>query len=79
MTLTLQESGSVFIVFREEKIGRTITDDFKEVVPESVLSQPIFNTFTVSLWAKPETFAASGRGFYYFQTKEKNDMGGGMP
>lgn len=30
VTLTLQESGSVFIVFREEKIGRTITDDLKK-------------------------------------------------
>lgn len=77
VTLTLQESGSVFIVFREEKIGRTITDDFKEVVPESVLSQPIFNTFTVSLWAKPETFAASGRGFLLFPDKGEERYGRG--
>lgn len=77
VTFTLQESGSAFIVFHEEKTGRTITKDFEEIVPESALSQPLFNTFTVSLWAKPETFAASGRGFLLFPDKVEERYGKG--
>lgn len=46
-------------------------------MPESVLLQPLFNTFTVSLWAKPETFAASGRGFLLFPDQGEERYGKG--
>ena len=77
VTFTLQESGSAFIVFHKDKTGKIVTSDFKEIVPESVLLQPLFNTFTVSLWAKPETFAASGRGFLLFPDQGEERYGKG--
>lgn len=77
VTFTLQESGSAFIVFHKDKTGKIVTSDFKEIVPKSVLLQPLFNTFTVSLWAKPETFAASGRGFLLFPDQGEERYGEG--
>lgn len=75
LNLDLQESGSVFVAFRQgEGTPTTITEVLpvatrihtqegdKEYSPE----YDFHSTFTVSLWAKPETFAASGRGCLLF-------------
>lgn len=91
VTLSLAESGSVFIVFRpSEKETERASDytkthknvkretaGFKEIVPVASLDSPIYNTFTISLWAKPETFAAGGRGFLIFPDKGEERLGKG--
>lgn len=87
VTSSLSESGSIFVVFRplennEEKTVhvRKVKDDiekigFEEVISVSSLDAPLFNTFTVSLWAKPETFAVSGRGFLLYPDKGEERFG----
>lgn len=82
LNLELPESGSIFIVFRK---GKGSPSAIEEIVPESTLVQArsgkcnVFNplslesTFTVALWAKPETFAASGRGFLIYPPAGKGD------
>lgn len=77
VTLDLQESGSAFIVFRHRKSKEKIIKPFEEVLPQSSIDTPLFHTFTVSLWAKPETFAASGRGFLLFPDKGEERYGKG--
>ncbi len=77
VTLTLQESGSVFIVFRHKQNMEQMAQPFEETFPRSSMDAPLFNTFTVSLWAKPETFAASGRGFVLFPDKGEERYGKG--
>lgn len=91
VTLSLPESGSVFVVFRPSKNDgetldvskretgtlKTVNADFKEVVPMSAIKTPIYNTFTISMWAKPETFAAGSRGFLIFPDKGEERLGEG--
>lgn len=81
VTLNLDESGSVFIFFRDKKNTYEntyeTTEDFKETTPQATLEQSLLNTFTVSMWAKPETFAASGRGFLLFPDKGEERHGKG--
>ena len=91
VTLSLAESGSAFIVFRPNKkeVGKTAdsetTDkvtkkkiiDFKEIVSIASFDSSVHNTFTISLWAKPETFAADGRGFLIFPDKGEEKLGKG--
>lgn len=84
VTLSLTESGSTFIVFRPSENGEKgiaklakETANFKEVTLVSSLSSPIYHTFTISMWAKPETFAASGRGFLLFPDKGEERYGKG--
>lgn len=75
LNLDLPESGSIFIVFRQNK-GTSVK--INEVVPIAsrvhtrtgdinyALELDFHSTFSISLWAKPETFAASGRGYLLF-------------
>lgn len=82
LNLDLQESGSLFVVFRQ---GEGTPTTIPEVIP---VATPIHtqegdkeysphydfhSTFTVSLWAKPETFAASGRGCLLFPGMGQDD------
>lgn len=60
----LSESGSAFIVFRKKASAASTVSDFKPIDDHKF--QNITNTFSVSLWAKPETFAYSGRGYLLF-------------
>lgn len=75
LNIDLPESGSIFIVFRDSP--KNPESQIKRVVPQSSLRTPIFNTFTLALWAKPETFAANGRGFLLFPDKGENLYGEG--
>ena len=75
LNLELPECGSMFIVFRR---GAGRPGKIEEVVPQSTLVHtpsgtveysPAFDfrsTFSMALWAKPETFAAGGRGFLVY-------------
>ena len=75
LNVDLPESGSIFIVFRK---GKGHSSAVETIVPEPTLvhtrsgksrafNPKSFNsTFTVALWAKPETFAAAGRGFILY-------------
>lgn len=79
--ITLQESGSIFIVFRN---GEKKAEKIKGVVPcptrihtkngdkDFNPEEEFHSTFTISLWAKPETYAAEGRGFLLYPGKEIN-------
>lgn len=77
VTFTLAESGSAFLVFHPSDAKNVAGKDFKEVKPKSALEKPLFDTFTISLWAKPETFAAGGRGFLLFPDKGEERYGKG--
>lgn len=82
LNLRLPESGSVFVVFRK---GNRKASPIKKVVPVSTTvhtrtgdrsyadTDTFRSTFSVSLWAKPETFAAAGRGFLLFPSAEKGN------
>ena len=78
VNFSLTESGSAFIIFRHSDEGsvKPITA-FEEVTPISTMNAPLNNTFTISMWAKPETFAASGRGFLLFPDKGEERYGKG--
>lgn len=91
VTLSLPESGSIFVVFRPSMKDEAALNankkqpenlqpanaDFKEVTPIPTLNSPIYHTFTISMWAKPETFAAGGRGFLIFPDKGEEKLGKG--
>lgn len=77
VTLNLAESGSVFIYFRKAETASNETKGFRAITPQSTLKRPIWDTFTISMWAKPETFAASGRGFLLFPDKGEERFGKG--
>lgn len=77
ITFSLSESGSVFVIFRSEKDFIRCSSHFKEVVPVPVLAKPLFDTFTLSMWAKPETYAAAGRGFLLFPDEGEKKYGKG--
>ncbi len=82
LNINLEESGSVFIVFKPEK---TISKKIKYIYPKATQistkngvidfsDETSFNsTFSLSLWAKPETFAASGRGILLFPAAGKGN------
>lgn len=73
--LCLQESGSVFVVFRS---GTGKSTEIVDIIPEPTTihtkngdrtygqGYDFHSTFTISLWAKPETFAMAGRGFLVY-------------
>ena len=77
VNLSLAESGSAFLVFRRSENTEKETTDFKEVTSVSTLDSPVYDTFTISMWAKPETFAAAGRGFLIFPDKGEERYGKG--
>lgn len=76
LNLRLPESGSMFIVFRP---GECVSSPLQVVKPRGTRVQTrkggsfeytdrhdFHSTFTLALWAKPETFAAGGRGFLLY-------------
>lgn len=75
LNIRLQESGSIFIVFRE---GTDKQSSITEVQPIATQvhggsgdfdfspEHDFRSTFSLSLWAKPETFAANGRGYLLY-------------
>lgn len=75
VSFILQESGSTFIVFRNKANPDKVTEPFGEVLPQASMKHPLYDIFTVSMWAKPETFAASGRGFLLFPDKGEERYG----
>lgn len=75
ITFSLSESGSAFIVFDEGEFD--VSSDIAEVVPKRSLEEPLNDTFSVSLWAKPETFAASGLNFLIFPDRGAERYGKG--
>lgn len=85
LNLCLQESGSVFVVFRpmdgkkqKQNSYCVSSSSLIEVIPVSACvhtrkgdkdyspEYDFHSTFTLSLWAKPETFAALGRSYLLF-------------
>jgi hypothetical protein len=76
VTLKLQPSGSIFIVFRKVEANEVLNMDMEWILPREV---PEFNTntFSISLWAKPETFAAVGRGYLLYPMSGEKKFGKG--
>ncbi len=81
LNIDLSECGSTFIVFRtfcNKETTPMRCSDFKETMPiptvlhtrhgnkEYCTTDSLHSTFSLSLWAKPETFAAAGRGFLLY-------------
>lgn len=76
VNVDLAESGSAFVVFK--KAASKGTDGYKDIKPvpsqvntkNGVTSNDGIidwnSTFSISCWCKPETFAASGRGFVLY-------------
>ncbi|MCD8313857.1 MAG: hypothetical protein LUC24_06825 [Bacteroidales bacterium] len=104
INLHLQESGSVFIVFRDSADVQTVQTTARENLHKTAASQEIRNTtitevtpkpssvhthagdidynpdrqfnstFTISLWAKPETFAYGNRGCVVYPADGVGDI-----
>lgn len=81
LNIDLTECGSTFIVFRpsgnEERASANLSDFEETTSVPTVLhthegdreyhaADTLHSTFSLSLWAKPETFAAAGRGFLLY-------------
>ncbi len=78
LSLKLQESGSIFVVFRN---GKGKPSEITDVTPQPALihtqegdksftqDYDFHSSFTISLWAKPETFALTGRGILIYPAK----------
>ncbi|MDR3652808.1 MAG: glycosyl hydrolase [Paludibacter sp.] len=71
----LDESGSAFIVFRKKGVGNVMVNDFP--LPDIHKYANVKNSFSISFWAKPETFAYSGRGFIIYPMEGKKVFGAG--
>lgn len=78
ITLSLTESGSTFVVFRKQTHSnpflRGSVCRVGEILPTA---QNSTNHFSIHLWAKPETFAASGRGFLFYPMEGEKEFGAG--
>lgn len=62
LNLDLTECGASIIVFGD---GEIVNSDIEKVVPKD--TKPIdSSSFSISFWAKPETFAANGRGYVIY-------------
>lgn len=59
--LTLENSGSVFIVFKPT--DNPVYSNLRNTGNTSACLDSVCDNFTISFWAKPETFSAAGRGF----------------
>ncbi|MBQ8422948.1 MAG: hypothetical protein IJY36_01635 [Coprobacter sp.] len=82
MNLSLDESGSIFVVFRP---GKRTSSTLTPITPQATRvytrtgveefspENDFKSTFTISVWAKPETFAANGRGMLLFPAPGKDD------
>lgn len=77
VSLQLAESGSAFIVFRRQTYSHPPLRGGTRRVGEVLSSAQNDGNFSVSLWAKPETFAASGRGFLFYPMSGEQDFGPG--
>jgi hypothetical protein len=74
--LTLTEAGSLFIVFKassHQQSYTTLLKDSKELLSTNLLpaintefKEDAINNFTISLWAKPDTFAHKGKSLLLF-------------
>lgn len=76
VNLELEESGSVFVVFKDKIPDNKVT--YKEISPVPtnvyttegvIINSDTINwnsTFSIACWCKPEAFAASGRGFVLY-------------
>lgn len=85
LNIDLSESGSVFVVFRPVKDQDVSSTAIKDVAPMATrlhtrqgdpnfdLNASLHSTFSLSLWAKPETFAAGGRGFVLYPAKTEGN------
>jgi len=71
----LNESGSVFIVFRKKGNGNATVADFPAVDSHKLAA--VKKTFSLSFWTKPETFAHPGRGFIIYPMEGEKIFGAG--
>jgi len=71
----LDESGSAFIIFRKKGVGNAIINDLP--APNIRKYENVKNSFSISFWAKPETFAYSGRGFIIYPMEGSTIFGAG--
>ena len=63
--LNLQESGSVFIVFRNDSITPSVTvADF--LASKADKYKDVKDNFSISVWGKPDCFAPNGKGFLFY-------------
>lgn len=75
VNIDLPESGSIFLVFKPDDSPapgiREVSPEPATIITESgkrpySVTDSLGSTFSISLWAKPETFAAANRGFILF-------------
>lgn len=73
VSLQLTESGSTFIVFRKQMRSDSSMPETVWAKVDSLADNN--NTFSISLWAKPETFVASSRGFLLYPMQGEQSFG----
>lgn len=85
LNLNLSECGSIFVVFRSVENKEATSGEIKEVAPIATClhthqgdkvfdaESTLRSTFSLSLWAKPETFAVGGRGFLLYPAKTRDN------
>jgi hypothetical protein len=87
LSLTLEPSSSVFVVFRkraDNKNRREIYKDGKELLTlrrfppaKPDMFADVTNDFTISIWAKPDTYAHPGRSMLFHAPQGKIIYGEG--
>jgi hypothetical protein len=65
VALDLQESGSAFVVFRNNNAtSSNVVADFP--APKADKYREVKDNFTISFWGKPDCFAPNGKGFVFY-------------
>jgi len=87
MPLELSPAGSVFIILRkkaEKGFIRKVTKDGVVLFanqafdkPDAVRFADVVNNFSISLWAKPDTFAHGGRSMLFYPSEGEVVYGSG--
>lgn len=75
VTLQLTESGSTFVVFRKQAHSNPSQRKGEQRACEVLPMTQSDGNFSISLWAKPETFAAGGRGFLLYPMPGESSFG----
>lgn len=75
LNVDLPETGTLFIVFSDSDKGESIPIEAVQTVRKDTTAVTP-GTFTLSLWAKPETFAAGGKGMLLYPAHGKDGAAG---
>lgn len=79
LTLTLPPAGSFFIVFRKKgkPAYTSVLKNDKAIIGSTTVWSDTTNNFSIMLWAKPDTFAHTGRSMLFHPAEGEKLFGAG--